>query len=102
MMAIIAHRIMVSVRATAQRARAVLFSDLGNKIADQGWVRFPAYTPEERRRLVAVAHRLTAYWGQQVLIEAEDPLPRQALPRRIRSPSETVAAACTAVDETSG
>ncbi|MFB7458443.1 MULTISPECIES: hypothetical protein [unclassified Streptomyces] len=55
-----------------QRARAMLFSELGNKIADQGWVRFPAYTPEDRRRLVAVAQRLTAYWGQQVFVEAED------------------------------
>ncbi|AVH60640.1 hypothetical protein C4B68_38230 [Streptomyces dengpaensis] len=55
-----------------QRYRAVLFSELGNKIADQGWVRYPAYTPEERRRLVDVAHRLTAYWGQQVFVEAED------------------------------
>ncbi|WP_229841512.1 hypothetical protein [Streptomyces brasiliensis] len=55
-----------------QRYRAVLFSELGNKIADQGWVRYPAYTPEDRRRLVDVAHRLTTYWGQQVLVEAED------------------------------
>lgn len=55
-----------------QRVRAVLFSELGNKIADQGWARFPAYTPEDRRRLVAVAHRLTAHWGQQVFVEAED------------------------------
>ncbi|WP_326812911.1 hypothetical protein OIE62_00795 [Streptomyces scopuliridis] len=58
--------------AEEQRFRAVLFSELGNKIADQGWVRFPAYTPEDRRRLVDVAHRLTTYWGQQVLVEAED------------------------------
>ncbi|MFD4606836.1 MULTISPECIES: hypothetical protein [unclassified Streptomyces] len=56
-----------------QRARAMLFSELGNKISDQGWVRFPAYAPEDRRRLVAVAQRLTAYWGQQVFVEAEDP-----------------------------
>lgn len=55
-----------------QRFQAVLFSELGNEIADQGWVRFPAYTPEDRRRLVAVAHRLTTYWGQQVFVEAED------------------------------
>ncbi|MFI5863904.1 hypothetical protein [Streptomyces sp. NPDC051546] len=55
-----------------QRARAVLFSDLGNVIADRGWVRFPAYSPEERRRLVDVAQRLSAHWGQQVFIEAED------------------------------
>lgn len=55
-----------------QRFRAVLFSELGNTIADQGWARFPAYTPQERRRLVDVAHRLTTYWGQQVFVEAED------------------------------
>ncbi|MDQ0791718.1 hypothetical protein [Streptomyces sp. B1I3] len=55
-----------------QRARVVLFSDLGNAIAERGWVRFPAYSPEERRRLVDVAHRLSAHWGQHVFIEAED------------------------------
>lgn len=55
-----------------QRARAALFSDLGNIIAERGRVRFPAYSPEERRRLVDVAHRLSAHWGQQVFIEAED------------------------------
>lgn len=56
-----------------RRARAVLFSELGNRIADRGWARFPAYSPEERRRLVDVAHRLSAHWGQQVFVEAEDP-----------------------------
>ncbi|WP_329115738.1 hypothetical protein [Streptomyces sp. NBC_01353] len=55
-----------------RRFRAVLFSELGNEIADQGWARFPAYTPEDRRRLVDVAQRLTAHWGQQVFVEAED------------------------------
>ncbi|MFJ6119970.1 hypothetical protein [Streptomyces sp. NPDC092129] len=55
-----------------RRFRAVLFRELGNKIADQGWARFPAYTPEDRRRLVEVAHRLSGYWGQQVFVEAED------------------------------
>lgn len=55
-----------------RRSRAVLFSELGNKIADQGWAGFPAYTPEERRRLVDVAHRLSEYWGQRVFVEAED------------------------------
>ncbi|MER5886741.1 hypothetical protein ABT160_23195 [Streptomyces sp. NPDC001941] len=55
-----------------RRARAVLSSDLGNVIAERGWVRFPAYSPEERRRLMAVAQRLSAHWGQQVFIEAED------------------------------
>ncbi|MFE7114653.1 hypothetical protein ACFU99_04425 [Streptomyces sp. NPDC057654] len=55
-----------------RRFQTVLFSELGNKISEQGWARFPAYTPEERRRLVDVAQRLTAYWGQQVFVEAED------------------------------
>ncbi|MFE3737751.1 hypothetical protein [Streptomyces sp. NPDC059134] len=55
-----------------QRFRAMLFSELGNKIADQGWARFPAYTPEDRSRLVAVARRLTTYWGRHVFVEAED------------------------------
>ncbi|WP_405987155.1 hypothetical protein [Streptomyces sp. NBC_00872] len=55
-----------------QRARAVLFNDLGNTIAERGWVRFPAYSPEERRRLVDVAHRLSSHWGQRVFVEAED------------------------------
>ncbi|MFJ9031379.1 hypothetical protein ACIRQP_23185 [Streptomyces sp. NPDC102274] len=55
-----------------QRFRAVLFSELGNKISDQGWARFPAYTPEDRRRLVEVAHRLSSYWGRRVFVEAED------------------------------
>ncbi|MFD7679442.1 MULTISPECIES: hypothetical protein [unclassified Streptomyces] len=55
-----------------QRCRTMLFKELGDTIAEQGWVRFPAYTVEDRRRLVAVAHRLTAHWGQEVFIEAED------------------------------
>ncbi|RBM17590.1 hypothetical protein DEH69_15165 [Streptomyces sp. PT12] len=56
-----------------RRYRAVLFSELGNEIADRGWARYPAYTPEERRRLFDVAHRLTAHWGQRVLVAVEDP-----------------------------
>ncbi|MEU9287718.1 hypothetical protein AB0D57_24185 [Streptomyces sp. NPDC048275] len=55
-----------------QRVRAVLFSELGNEIAERGWARFPAYSREERRRLIDVAHRLSAHWGQQVFVEAED------------------------------
>ncbi|MET7285536.1 hypothetical protein [Streptomyces sp. NPDC005573] len=55
-----------------QRFRAVLFSELGNTIAEQGWARFPAYTIEDRRRLVETAHRLTEYWGMRVTVEAED------------------------------
>lgn len=55
-----------------QRVRAVLFGELGDEIADRGWARFPAYTPEERRRLVDVARRLSGHWGRQVVVEAED------------------------------
>ncbi|WP_405443029.1 hypothetical protein OG373_36680 [Streptomyces avidinii] len=56
-----------------QRFRALLFTELGNAIADRGWARYPAYTPQDRRRLVAVADRLTAHWGQRVHVQAEDP-----------------------------
>lgn len=54
------------------RARTTLFHELGDTIAAQGWVRFPAHSPEERRRLVDVARRLGAHWGLEVFIEAED------------------------------
>ncbi|MFG2593812.1 hypothetical protein [Streptomyces sp. NPDC048438] len=55
-----------------QRARATLFTELGNAIADRGWTRFPAYSPEERRRLVAVGGMLSEHWGIPVTVEAED------------------------------
>ncbi|MFE7467035.1 hypothetical protein ACFU6R_23450 [Streptomyces sp. NPDC057499] len=55
-----------------QRFRNVLFSELGNQIADHGWTRFPAHTPEDRRRLIVVGQRLTEYWGQQVFVHPED------------------------------
>ncbi|MEU6272850.1 hypothetical protein ABZ871_10590 [Streptomyces populi] len=54
------------------RFRALLFTELGNRIADEGWARYPAYTREDRRRLVDVAHRLTAHWGRRVGVEAEE------------------------------
>jgi hypothetical protein len=41
----------------------VLFNELCTTIADQGWA---------RRRLLAVAQRLAAYWGRPVSAEAED------------------------------
>ncbi|GAA1004479.1 hypothetical protein QEP66_02835 [Streptomyces sp. LB8] len=50
----------------------MLFNGLGTKISGQGCAGFPAYTPEDRRRLVGVADRLTAYWGQQVFVEVQD------------------------------
>ncbi|MEV6307642.1 hypothetical protein AB0M10_03455 [Streptomyces sp. NPDC051840] len=55
-----------------RRARATLFTELGNVIADRGWTRFPAYTPEERRRLVDVGRMLGEHWGIPVTVEAED------------------------------
>ncbi|WP_370410019.1 hypothetical protein [Streptomyces fradiae] len=55
-----------------RRYRGLLFTELGNEIADRGWARYPAYTPQDRRRLVDVAERLTAHWGQRVFVEAED------------------------------
>ncbi|GAA2289721.1 hypothetical protein GCM10010415_71470 [Streptomyces atrovirens] len=55
-----------------QRFRAILFSGLGNGIADRGRARFPAYAPQDRRRPVDVADRLTAHRGRRVLVEAED------------------------------
>jgi hypothetical protein len=55
-----------------QRARTTLFNELGRTISERGWVRFPAYSREERRRLVDVARRLSAYWGCEVHVEAVD------------------------------
>ncbi|MFE2523916.1 hypothetical protein ACFXEL_06755 [Streptomyces sp. NPDC059382] len=56
-----------------RRARTTLFHELGGTISERGWVRFPAHSPEERRRLVDVARRLGAHWGREVFVEAEDP-----------------------------
>ncbi|MCI3222944.1 hypothetical protein [Streptomyces sp. NP-1717] len=55
-----------------RRTRATLFTELGNAIADHNWTRFPAHTPRERQRLVAVGHMLSAHWGIPVTVEAED------------------------------
>lgn len=55
-----------------QRARATLFTELGNALADHGWTCFPAYSPAERRRLVHVARMLSEHWGIPVTAEAED------------------------------
>ncbi|MBD0421942.1 hypothetical protein H0H10_22780 [Streptomyces sp. TRM S81-3] len=74
-----------------RRYQAILFTELGNRIADQGWARYPAYTTEDRRRLVAVAHRLTAYWGMEVHVEAED-LCGMRLSLAGRGPSDPVSA----------
>ncbi|MFG3123739.1 hypothetical protein ACGFYO_17225 [Streptomyces sp. NPDC048201] len=55
-----------------RRYRELLFRELGNEISERGWVRYPAHTPEERRRLVEVAGWLGEYWGQRVFVEAQD------------------------------
>jgi len=55
-----------------RRFRAVLFTELGNTIADHGWARFPAYSRQDRRRLVDVGRMLSEHWGIPVTVEAED------------------------------
>ncbi|WP_330173887.1 hypothetical protein OG875_10070 [Streptomyces sp. NBC_01498] len=55
-----------------RRARATLFTELGNAVADHRWTRYPAHTPAERRRLVEVGRMLSAHWGVPVTVEAED------------------------------
>ncbi|MFJ9130923.1 hypothetical protein ACIRJS_43275 [Streptomyces sp. NPDC102340] len=54
------------------RYQALLFSELGNRIADHGTTTYPAHTPEDRRRLVAVGQRLSAHWGMPVRVTADD------------------------------
>ncbi|MHC5262886.1 hypothetical protein ACYSUO_33815 [Streptomyces sp. UC4497] len=55
-----------------RRYRNILFSELGNQIADRGTATYPAYTPEERRRLVEVGRRLSEHWGMPVRVTADD------------------------------
>lgn len=57
-----------------RRFRAVLFAELGHEISARGRASFPAHTPEDRRRLLDVARRLTEHWGQPVTAVAEDEL----------------------------
>ncbi|GHG13961.1 hypothetical protein [Streptomyces hydrogenans] len=57
-----------------RRFRDVLFGELGHAISARGRASFPAHTPEDRRRLLDVARRLTAHWGQQVTAVPEDEL----------------------------
>ncbi|MFD8967183.1 hypothetical protein ACFV0C_19685 [Streptomyces sp. NPDC059568] len=55
-----------------QRAHAVLFSEIGKPVADNGWARFPAYSPAERIRLYKVGRALSEWWGRPVRVEPED------------------------------
>ncbi|MFD4370473.1 hypothetical protein [Streptomyces sp. NPDC058486] len=57
-----------------RRFRDVLFGELGHAISARGRVSFPAHTPEDRRRLLDVARRLTDHWGRQVTAVPEDEL----------------------------
>ncbi|MEV6203946.1 hypothetical protein AB0M64_28820 [Streptomyces sp. NPDC051771] len=57
-----------------RRFRAVLLAELGEEIAARGRASFPAHTPEDRRRLLDVARRLTDHWGQPVTATPEDEL----------------------------
>lgn len=55
-----------------QRMRAMLFGELGNEIADRGWVRFPAYSPEDRHAADRRSAPPQLSMGHQVFVEAED------------------------------
>ncbi|MYW67895.1 hypothetical protein GTY65_28030 [Streptomyces sp. SID8379] len=54
------------------RYLALLFGELGNQVADHGAATHPAYTTEDRRRIVEVGRRLSAHWGMPVRVEAVD------------------------------
>ncbi|MFI6938784.1 hypothetical protein ACIBI4_05900 [Streptomyces sp. NPDC050418] len=56
------------------RVRRVLFTELGNDLADHGEVTFPAHTPAERRRLIDIGRALGEHWGIPVAVEAVDEL----------------------------
>ncbi|MFF3491456.1 hypothetical protein ACFYWS_08905 [Streptomyces sp. NPDC002795] len=55
-----------------RRYRNILFSDLGNQLADHGTTTYPAYSPQDRRRLVEVGRRLSVHWGMPVRVAADD------------------------------
>lgn len=55
-----------------RRYRNILFSELGNELADHGTTTYPAHTPQDRRRLVDVGQRLSAHWGMPVRVTADD------------------------------
>ncbi|MFI8369847.1 hypothetical protein [Streptomyces sp. NPDC085466] len=57
-----------------RRFRAVHLAELGHEISARGRARFPAHTPEDRRRPADVARLLTEHWGRPVTAVAEDEL----------------------------
>ncbi|MGP4044392.1 hypothetical protein [Streptomyces sp. 2A115] len=54
------------------RVRAVFVADIGARLVRQGWATFPAYTPEERIRLFAVARMIEERLGCRVEAVPED------------------------------
>jgi len=55
-----------------QRLRGDLLTRISSEIADKGWARCPACTPEERTLLREVGQDLSERWGRVVEVEAED------------------------------
>ncbi|MER5179257.1 hypothetical protein ABT009_12965 [Streptomyces sp. NPDC002896] len=55
-----------------RRVRAVFLQQMAQELADKGWARFPAYSPEERIRLYALAPALGDHFGRPVTAEPED------------------------------
>ncbi len=68
-----------------QHVRRVLFTELGNALADHGEVSWPAHTPPERLRLIEVGRALSAHWGIPVAVEPEDQI-RMRLRLSARTP----------------
>jgi hypothetical protein len=54
------------------RCRAVFVAEIGALLARQGWATFPAYTPEERIRLFAVARTIEERLGCRVEAVPQD------------------------------
>ena len=54
------------------RARSVFATEIGARLAHQGWATFPAHTPEERIRLFAVARIIEQRLGCRVEAVPED------------------------------
>ncbi|ONK15476.1 hypothetical protein [Streptomyces sp. MP131-18] len=55
-----------------RRCRAAFLVHIGEQVARQGWATFPAYTPAERARLLAVGRELGERWGRTVHVTAVD------------------------------
>lgn len=67
-----------------QRMRAMLFGELGNEIADRGWVRFPAYEPEDRHAADRRSAPPQLSLGAAGVRRGRRPVQAEALSRRVR------------------